>query len=376
MQTEIIWNLIAKKLSGEASPEELLDLENLLRANPELHYPLQTIIDFWNANYPLNKEEALKAFERNQERMNVQDAEDHPQGFENLPDISKIPISAVGNGEKNTRKKILWSAFLLIFFASVFLLFRNLPSRPGLFISTVTPKINSEISTKNGSKTNIVLPDGSLVWLNAGSTLSYDRNYGNSIREINLTGEAFFEVVHNSAKPFIIHTSIMDIKVLGTKFNVKSYPSDKTVEATLIRGSIEVSVKNRPNQKIILKPNQKIVLTNTQRTPIENAPIGRLKDREAPVLAIHNLTYEPSTGDILETSWVENKLIFQDEPFNELAAQMERWYGVNIRFEDSSKEAMRFTGSFKNETIQQALEALRFSSKFNYTIEKNEIIIL
>jgi transmembrane sensor len=376
MQTEIIWNLIAKKLSKEASPQELIDLENLLRENPELHYPAQTIIDFWNVNSDQNKDEASKAFEKHLERMRLQESHDRLEVVENQRNIDNCPFPFVGNGEKNTRKKLLQVSVLLVLFASIFLLFRNLPSRQVLTLPVVTAKINSEISTKNGSKTNIVLPDGSLVWLNAGSKLSYDRNYGNSKREINLTGEAFFEVVHNSEKPFIIHTSIMDIKVLGTKFNVKSYPSDKTVEATLIRGSLEVSVKNRSNQKIILKPNQKIVLKNTQRTPIQNAPFGHLKDKEPPTLSIHNLTYEPTTGDILETSWVENKLIFQDEPFNELAEQMERWYGVKIRFEDANKEDIRFTGIFKNETIQQALEALRFTSKFNYTIQNNEITIL
>jgi transmembrane sensor len=376
MQTEIIWNLIAKKLSKEASPQELIDLENLLRENPELHYPAQTIIDFWNANADQNKDEASKAFEKHLERMRLQESPDRLEVIENQPNINNSPFPFVGNGEKNTRKKLLQVTVLVVLFASIFLLFRNLPSRQVLTLPVVTAKINSEISTKNGSKTNIVLPDGSLVWLNAGSKLSYDRNYGNSKREINLTGEAFFEVVHNSEKPFIIHTSIMDIKVLGTKFNVKSYPSDKTVEATLIRGSIEVSVKNRTNQKIILKPNQKIVLINTERTPIHNAPFGHLKDKEPSALSIHNLTYEPTTGDILETSWVENKLIFQDEPFNELAEQMERWYGVKIRFEDASKEDIRFTGIFKNETIQQALEALRFTTKFNYTILNNEITIL
>src|SRR5437588_18774 len=89
-------------------------------------------------------------------------------------------------------------------------------------------KTGNEFFTQNGSRTNLVLPDGTRVWLNAGSRITYDKNYGITLREVGLTGEAFFDVAHNSGKPFVIHTARIDIKVLGTRFNVKSYPLDKT----------------------------------------------------------------------------------------------------------------------------------------------------
>ena len=167
----------------------------------------------------------------------------------------------------------------------------------------------------------------------------------------------------------------MDIRVLGTRFNIRSYPADKTMEATLIRGSLEVSLKDQPSQKIILKPNEKIVVANVEKTAGLNIPT--LQKSIKPVLpaSISKLTYEPTSGDIVEISWVENKLIFQDQPFKDLAEQMERWFGVIIRFKDKRAEELRFTGSFKNETIQQALEALQLSGKFDYSIHENQIVI-
>ena len=120
------------------------------------------------------------------------------------------------------------------------------------------------VTTKYGSKTDIQLPDGSKVWLNSGSSLKYDKQFGKELREVVLSGEAFFDVVRNAEKPFIIHTTNMDIKVLGTRFNVKSYANDKQSEASLIHGSIEVFIKKEGLKKILSEPNHKIVVMNDQ----------------------------------------------------------------------------------------------------------------
>src|SRR5260221_1009127 len=127
-------------------------------------------------------------------------------------------------------------------------------------------KAISRITTKNGSKTNLLLPDGTRVWLNAGSSITYDSSYDKMMREVILSGEGYFDVVRNKEKPFIIHAAKINIKVLGTQFNVKSYPTDNTTEASLIHGSIEVTFRDKPNKKIILKPNEKIVVDNDRNT--------------------------------------------------------------------------------------------------------------
>jgi ferric-dicitrate binding protein FerR (iron transport regulator) len=129
----------------------------------------------------------------------------------------------------------------------------------------VTP--NAEVATAMGTRTKAVLSDGTTYWLNAGSKLTYEKIFGKNSREVSLTGEAFFDVVKLTDRPFIVHTSGIDIKVLGTAFNVKSYPDDKKVEITLYRGFVKVFRQQDSESKAIqLRPNEKLIF-NRQKSP-------------------------------------------------------------------------------------------------------------
>src|SRR5450432_4202977 len=261
---EYVWNLIAKKLSGEATLEELQELELLLRSNPDLHYPMQTISAIWKLKTAAGKQAPEDAFKRHLDRMQELKTDFNPQFAATAPVTENEHPSPRIRAKNRYRRIMIGSALtaavvLGIFFAVNYSFFHT----AGIYHPTGnTAKVDNEITTHNGSKTHLVMPDGTLVWLNAGSRLSYDRNFGASFREVTLTGEAFFDVARNVERPFVIHTARIDIKVLGTRFNVKSYPTDPTTEATLIRGSIEVSIKDRPSEKIILKPNEKLVVAN------------------------------------------------------------------------------------------------------------------
>jgi ferric-dicitrate binding protein FerR (iron transport regulator) len=366
------WNLIAKKLAGDATSEELTALESLLRNNPELHYPMQTIADLWKHTSPHDKEQAEKAFNEHVDRMT---------GLK----IEYTPAVAGPSGEDflpARKRKVRTLAYILAPALSLCIAltwyFNRSPKIPILSTANANPapaaSTSSSVYTANGSRMHLALPDGSKVWVNAGSRIDYGKNFGVTYREVELTGEAFFDVAPDANKPFIVHTKGLDIRVLGTSFNVKSYPSDKTTEATLIRGSIEVSIHSRPKNKIILRPNEKLVVSDDDsllRTPSPR----RHEIKPESLLVISKPTVERKTGAIIETSWVDNKLIFQEEEFNNLARQMERWYGVSIRFDNPKLEKLQFTGIFEKETIQQALEALRLAEKFNYTLEGSEITI-
>jgi ferric-dicitrate binding protein FerR (iron transport regulator) len=240
---------------------------------------------------------------------------------------------------------------------------------------TPIAKETSEISTRYGSKTNIVLPDGSKVWLNSGSKITYDKVFGETLREVSLTGEAYFDVVHNASRPFIIHTKAMDIKVLGTEFNVKSYPDEKTTETSLIRGSIEVTLKRRSAEKIILKPNEKLVVSNENATEEKAVSFKKKNIRHLPIINLSTLNYFSLDSTILETSWVNNRLVFEDESFEEIAHRMSRWYGVNFLFKDEDVKNLRFTGNFRNETVVEALKAMQITADFDFKIEDKNVTI-
>jgi transmembrane sensor len=375
-QNEQFWNLVAKRLSGEATPEDLKALEQLLRNNPELHYPLQTITGLWKPTGPEASSEATaeEAFDRHLSRMKS-------IGIEIGTPENEQPEAELWTNlsRRRTRRRLVLSSTLAIFIFAGFFIYRSMIDKPGG--TTVAANTLSEVTTHYGSRTNLYLPDGTRVWLNAGSSITYDKNFGATGREVALSGEAFFDVAPDPARPFLIHTARIDIKVLGTSFNVKSYPTDKTTETVLIRGSIEVALKDKTHEKIILKPNEKLIIANEdsvqQRHPgvgSGNPPATAMATEESQV-TIRKPTYERNTGAIVETSWVNDQLIFQDEKFSDLALKMERWYGISIRFADPGIEDMRLTGTFRDETIQEALDALKLTARFSYTINDNQITI-
>ena len=372
------WSLIAKKLTGEATAEELLELEELLRNNPELHYPMQTISDLWNPSSRQDQQIAEQAVSRHLDRM--QDLKiDYPLTTNTASLGLAITTDEPGQrSRKNYRIAMLAAAStIVVLITGGIFLSRHKTAAAVIPTTAVAPTLTgNEIFTGNGSRTHLTLPDGTVVWLNAGSRITYEKNFDANLRAVTLTGEAFFDVAPNASKPFVIHTAHIDIRVLGTSFNVKSYPSDKTTEATLIRGSIEVSILNRTSDRIVLRPNEKLIVNNEDSAILAQENASHRHDKiDQSLVVISKPTYEHNSGAIIETSWIDNKLIFQDEAFRDLARRMERWYGVTIRFDGSGKEDLRFTGTFEKETIQQALDALKLTGNFNYSIDGTQITI-
>ena len=369
MSDERIWELMARKFAGEASEEEREELEQLLRTHPELHFSIQALADLWQHKPPPDDTTTATFYRQHVERM-------QQMGIPIGQEPGENDYLLQGSRKRPRRLRIaLWATAACLSVALAAWFFYDQPTTPAKgaeLAKTVSP---SEISVKNGSKTKIKLPDGTQVWLNAGSRLTYDKDFGNRIREVTLTGEGFFDVVRNEQKPFIIHTTKMDVKVLGTRFNVRSYPNDKTTEASLIHGSIEVSLKDRPSEKIILKPNEKIVVANIDTAQQPIIAHHSTKEHTDPLVAIKNLTYQAADSTIVETSWVDNKLAFSDEAFSELAPRLERWYGVTIQFRQESLKALRFTGTFKDETIEEAMRGLTITASFNYKFSGKTITI-
>lgn len=366
MSTERIWELVGRKLAQEASANELEELEQLLRTHPDLHVPVQAITDLWQQGVPPVDEAILAAgYQQHIARMQA-------QGM-SIGQVSEDPALLLEGTRKSRR--IYWkyagmAAAILV--TAWFFYWMMLPSASRQIATSKNQP--SEIITKNGSRTKVQLPDGTQVWLNAGSKLTYDKEFNATIREVTLLGEGYFDVVRNEKKPFIIHTAQMDIKVLGTQFNLRSYPNDKTAEAALIHGSIEVRLKNRPAEKIILKPHEKIVVNSIDTLPKTENIAKSQKDQPHALVLIKGLSQQEDSS-YAETSWLDNKLVFDNEPFPELATRLERWYGVTIRLTDEHVATMRFTGVFEDETIGEALRGLAITSPFTYRIQGKSITI-
>ncbi|WP_131538740.1 FecR family protein [Pedobacter nototheniae] len=226
--------------------------------------------------------------------------------------------------------------------------------------------------TKSGERKKVSLPDGSIVLLNAKSSLSIDADFNDKVREVKLTGEAFFDVVHNKDKPFKVHTDDFNINVLGTSFNVKAYPDENTSEATLIRGLITMEAVNGNGGMITLKPSQKV--TFYKIAPLKENHKLLKPTASRPEITINHYTLIKDSS-IVETAWTKGKIEIYDQNFAEIKGALEKWFGVNIQFKDKQIEKYRFTATFSHETLEDALKALQNVEYFKYEIKGNEVTI-
>ncbi len=358
-----IWNLLALKLSGEASLHDLKELDNYFIEHPEEKKIADHILSFWKG-----KSDSLDITdEMEEERFHlILDAEEE----ENTNSFAPV--------RKINRNQYAWlyvAASVILILGIGFLFKKKLEDKSSL------PNNLQQVSVKPGSKSKIILPDGTVVRLNGSSKLSYHKDFNKNVREVDLEGEAYFDVTKDAAHPFIVHTSNIDIRVLGTIFNVKSYDQDPTIEATLLRGSIEVYTKDDPSApKVILKPNEKLVFRKDKEDDVasqKNKTNDSLKKYEAGQdISISTLSANRPDSLKEETSWLYNRLVINGDDFNKLAAKFERWYGVKINILSKDLEKYHFNGIFENETIEQALNALQLTVKFHYKINDEVVEIM
>lgn len=249
----------------------------------------------------------------------------------------------------------------------------------------ITKTATTSIHVPMGSKTSVVLPDGSTVWLNADSEIHYSSVFGLENRDLHLTGEAFFDVISDSIKPFNVHAAGITVKAYGTRFNVKAYPDDLTLAATLEEGNIDVvipsfsdgkssskSVKLRPKEQLVIYkvPNESKIAT-----PSQGSDKKHIREIEVKKTVIKEVTIKPNVKTELLTSWKDPKWIISDEPLATFADNLERRYNVNISFASEELKEYNFSGIFENETIEQILTAMSLAAPVNYLFDKNNVVL-
>lgn len=233
------------------------------------------------------------------------------------------------------------------------------------------PQATITYASSKGERKSFQFPDGTQVVLNAGSEVVLNNAYGKRTREVLLKGEAFFEVQHNAAIPFIVHTASMDVKAIGTAFNVKSYHDEKKTETVLLRGLIEVTLKKANNRLLLLHPNEKVSWSE-EGTKVD--PADATTNRYSGSASLIKPVKIGEDGAVKEVAWIQNNLAFDNEPFEEIAAQLSRWYNVRIQFGAEDIKQYHFTATFKKEKIEQVFDILRASKKFNYRFIDDQTI--
>ena len=214
--------------------------------------------------------------------------------------------------------------------------------------------LSSEVIVPSGSKIQMTLQDGTKVWLNSDSYIRYDSQFGRTNRLLTLTGEAYFEVAKDENSPFIVDVEGIKVKVLGTHFNVNAYKENNGVAVTLLEGAVEMIT---PKSNTMLEPG------NTARYDATTKKVAVAANNPLP-------QSEHAVG------WIDNKLVFSGETFEQIIATLERSYNVKVNIRNVQVKKRRFAGDFVNyETIEQILNVMSISGKFHYSIKGNVIDI-
>lgn len=362
--------LAALKISGEATPEELLQLEKLLEEQPLLMLQLLTLEKIWQEKHSLYPANTKTAYNRHLQRLSNHLSQPVLQYEEEKKFAGNELQEPVERNIRNYRR--LWiSLAAAASVISFFLLYLQY----GKTSKNNTSLAQNTVSTRPGTRSQLTMPDGTQVWLNAGSKLTYSEHSYLENREVSLTGEAYFDVIKDKAHPFVIHTQTADVKVLGTAFNIRSYPNEEITETALIRGIVEVTPHNNPDKKIILKPYEKLTLRNNDTALKETLADGTHKDQNETLMVLQKLHTNEKDSTTAETSWTRNTLAFDAETMEQVALKLERWYAVKVVITDKTLRGVKYTGTYTNETLQEVLNSLKLSGKFNYGINGKEVTI-
>lgn len=361
--------MISLKFSGEAQPEELSELEEMLKEHPDMQLRARMMEKIWAAP-PENTTGTETSFSKHMQRLSNHFSEPALQYEEELP----------AEPEEKTRRPLVRRLSWITGIAAVLVMVWYIAYREPAKTGKESALAQNTVSTKKGSKSKIQLPDGTEVWLNADSKITYNEKFQGNIREVQLSGEAFFDVVRDESRPFIIHTDVIDVKVLGTAFNVRSYADEKNTETSLIRGLVEVTLRSNPDKKFTLKPNDKLIVKNDKGADdAQPAGSGPSHDTRQPLLTtiMGKIKFTENESSALETLWVSNKLAFDKEPLADIAGKIERWYDVKVKITGKELKEGEYSGVFENESLEQVMEALQLSGSgdFNYSINKKEVTI-
>jgi len=317
------WSLISKKLANETKPSEDFIFDDWISqdGNKKLYETIERI------KLDCDYEPAIKMKEK----------------------VFEETFDKIFSQKQNDRNKSKTMTFVLSIAAGIAILISII----SIYSAYNRNMDNSAVvfSSPTGIS-KIILPDSTLVTLNIGSTITYASNFNKETRQVNLKGEAFFEVKHNSKKPFIVSTEKIDVKVLGTVFNVKAYSDKDEVVTSLVSGSVELTEKSR-NQTIRLSPGQASIY-NKETTDMRLC------------------TFDPKHIK----DWMNEELIFDKESFQSVCQILEQKFDTKIEIRNTKIGDKLFSGKFtKDESLPEILDIIKIIVSFSYKTEGDTIII-
>lgn len=331
---ELFTTLAARKLAGEATTAEQQELELMLQGYPELRERYQLLQQYFTVSSYHSSAETELALQRTMSRISSNN---------NVTPVKRMfPWKWAG---------VAAAAILIIAVAVVVLR----PKQQQMEVAKLMERQNGK-----ATKATIELADGSKIWLNADSKLSYPEVFNGNSREVFLTGEAFFDIAANPKKPFIVHLSSGSIHVLGTSFNIRAYENE-AVQTSVRTGKVAFIPAYEAGKKpdtIYITPDEKV----TYRKAVT--------DDEADDAIVREVT---SAED--DKAWTEGRLVFRDKTLEEIASELERTFGKKVSFGTDAPRYYRLTGAFQDNSLQDIMYYLARSKAFHYTITDSTLLI-
>ena len=348
-------SLLEKFQSGKSNPEELRQLEEM----------------FFDAEISEGIKSAMLNEIRDFETAGSETDTDYDRLFQSIQKI-------ISDHKSNTRSLNLRLNFMRI--AAIIVMAFVFGGTLSYFIfnsDKTTSGSFCEVTAPLGSTSEIVLPDSSKVWLNAGSKIKYSTTYNQKNRMIYLEGEGYFIVAKNKEIPFIVDAYGFEVKAVGTEFNVKAYKGDPTVETTMVEGKVTLQHSTESILKgVYLTPNQKATFYKKEESlTVEVIKKLQEKKEELNYIPEHRLVIAPRIDPKAIVSWKENRLIIEREQLGTLAEILSRKYNFNFEFKSEDIKRISFSGTLEDETLQQVMNVIKISSPIDYEIVGKTVII-
>jgi transmembrane sensor len=355
---QLIDDLIVGYLKGELDADQTNELVTWLGKGTSNKRYFDAYSEIWvtsKASQPNSKYNYQKGFSNFTKRIN----EEKQITIRRLPDY----VKAFGRA----------AAVFMIAFSLGGILFYTIGKKNGVPLK----QSSYEMIVPKGAKAQFVLADGTLVTLNAGSKLRYNSNYGVTDRIVQLEGEGYFNVAKDKKRPFIVNTSHLNIRAVGTAFDVKAYPEEGTITTTLVEGIVKIEGTDKALKKIdvSLKPKQKLTYTKNSFSLTVNTP-GNIKTENTHTSSGITDTKESSPvmvdNDIktdLYTSWKDDSWVIEREELGKLMVMLERRFNVSFIYKSEAIKKYKVSGTIRKETLEQVLDLLKLTTPLKYEIK-------
>ncbi len=328
-----LYKKVARDISGQASKKDQERVAEWKKSSPKAEEEFTDLEKIWKKRYFAKEDiELVSQNEVNEQIWNKVFERNESKSFKAINSNYFIKIAAV----------------LIVFISAVFVM---------VYVTDHCPKIEPQVSsivkeTLKGQKSTITLPDGSIVYLNSGSKISYLSDYNNSLRYIELEGQAFFDVFKDKEKPFIVKCRGLEVEALGTSFDVNSYGVN-SIQVSLVTGKVKLQIPEMPEKEsFTLSPGQYSIINNE-----------------------YDITDKGNFDPYEVLAWKEGRLIFKDESLDEIIPKLELWYAVQIDNQTTRLSLKHFNSTFEKENLDNILHNMGLTMGFTHTIQENKVIL-